>query len=221
METAARKAQIVDAAMRRFAEHGYRNTRVEDIAREVGVAKGTVFLHFGSKEGLFLAVYEHAVGLLPRWLDAPADIVGRGFWSVLEYWLENAEDLMERNHAANRVTLIGRYDSGLALHRPIARFLRSEDPYGTLEFIEFGVDRGDLRSDVDVEMLASMLEWAGDRFQDALASEEFDPGLVRRRQGAPDRRAERIREFLEVLRNGIGGEADGSGRGRAVGPVAG
>lgn len=209
MDTTARKVQIVEAAMMRFAENGFRNTRVEDIAREVGVAKGTVFLHFGSKEGLFLATYEHAVGLLPRWLDAPAEVVSRGFWDVLAYWLENAKELLERNPAANRVALIGRYDSGLALHRPIERYMRSEDPYGTLEFVEYGVTRGDLRDDVDIEMLTSMLEWAGDRFQDALASEEFDPGLVRRRPSGPDRRVERIREFIEVLRSGIG--ADGPG----------
>ena len=39
-----------------FAEHGYRGGRVEDIASQVGIAKGTFFLDFGSKEGLFMAV---------------------------------------------------------------------------------------------------------------------------------------------------------------------
>src|SRR4029453_3885116 len=48
IETNARRGQIVDVAMRQFAEHGYRGAHVEDIAAEVGVAKGTVFLHFGN-----------------------------------------------------------------------------------------------------------------------------------------------------------------------------
>ncbi|HYJ61483.1 MAG TPA: helix-turn-helix domain-containing protein, partial [Actinomycetota bacterium] len=56
-DAAERRATIADVAMRHFAEHGYRGTRIEDIAREVGVAKGTVFLDFGSKEGLFLAAF--------------------------------------------------------------------------------------------------------------------------------------------------------------------
>ncbi|HJS27421.1 MAG TPA: helix-turn-helix domain-containing protein, partial [Actinomycetota bacterium] len=56
----SRRDQIVTVAMRRFADQGYRGARIEDIASEVGVAKGTVFLHFGSKEGLFLAAYEEA-----------------------------------------------------------------------------------------------------------------------------------------------------------------
>jgi hypothetical protein len=56
---------------------------------------------------------------------------------------------------------------------------------------------------VDVEMLAAMLDWVAERFQDALGSEELDPGLVHRKPFLPERRAIRIREFLEVLRTGI------------------
>ena len=183
----AGRDQIVDVAMRHFAEHGYRGARVEDIAAEVGVAKGTVFLRFGTKEGLFLAVYREAVGQLPGWLDAPADVVDAGFWIVLDYWLRRTEEFLTEQWVANRVAMIGRYDTGLGLRRPIDRLMRSEDPYGTLEF----------------EMIASMLDWAAERFQDALGSEELDPGLVHRKPYLPERREARIGEFLELLRTGI------------------
>lgn len=186
--------------MRHFAEHGYRGARVEDIAAEVGIAKGTVFLDFGSKEGLFLATYQKAVSMLPAWLDAPEEVVGGGFWAVLDHWLQRAEELVASDPVPNRVAVIGRYDTGLGLRRPIDRFMRSEDPYGTLEFVEFGVARGEVREDVDAEMLASMLDWVGERFQDALVSEDLDPGLIHRR---PERRGMRIKEFVEVLRSGI------------------
>lgn len=195
-----RRAKILGAAMHHFAEHGYRGARVEDIASEVGVAKGTVFLDFGSKEGLFLATFQHAVAMLPGWLDAPEEVVAGGFWSVLDHWLQRAEDLAASDPVPNRVAVIGRYDTGLGLKRPIDRFMRSEDPYGTLEFVEFGVARGEVREDVDVEMLASMLDWVAERFQDALVSEDLDPGLIHRR---PERRGMRIKEFVEVLRSGI------------------
>ncbi len=200
---ASKKDLIVEVAMRHFAEHGYRGARVEDIAAEVGVAKGTVFLHFGSKEGLFLAAYERAVRELPSWLDAPPEVVEEGFWAVLDYWIERTEEFLEEAWVPNRVAMIGRYDTGLGLRRPIDRFMRSEDPYGTLEFVEFGVRRGEVRDDVDPEMIASMLDWLAERFQDALGSEELDPGLVHRKPFRPDRRERRIREFLEVLRSGI------------------
>jgi hypothetical protein len=53
---------------------------------------------------------------------------------------------------------------------------------------------------VDPEMIASMLDWAAQRFQDALVSEDLDPGLIHRR---PERRNMRIKEFVEILRGGI------------------
>jgi AcrR family transcriptional regulator len=196
----ARRERIVEVAMRHFAEHGYRGGRVEDIANEVGVAKGTVFLDFQSKEGLFLATYQRAVSLLPAWLDAPQDVLEQGFWATLDWWLERTEELGAQDWVSNRVAMIGRYDTGLGLRRPIDRFMRSEDPYGTLEFVEFGVRSGEVRSDVDVEMLASMLDWVAERFQDALVSEDLDPGLIHRR---PERRSMRIKEFVEILRDGI------------------
>jgi TetR/AcrR family transcriptional regulator len=199
-ETEARRERVVETAMRHFAEDGYRGARVEDIAHDVGVAKGTVFLDFGSKEELFLAAYQAAVRLLPAWLDAPAEVVEEGFWATLEWWLQRADELVATDPVPHRVAMIGRVDAGLGLRRPIDRFMRSEDPYGTLEFVEFGVQRGELREDVDVEMLASMLDWAADRFQDALVSEDLDPGLIHRR---PERRGMRIKEFVEIVRDGI------------------
>jgi AcrR family transcriptional regulator len=199
----SKRELIVGVAMRHFAEHGYRGARVEDIAAEVGVAKGTVFLHFGNKEGLFLAAFERAVRELPAWLDVPREVVDAGFWAVLDHWLERTEEFLAEVWVPNRVAMIGRYDTGLHLRRPIDRFMRSEDPYGTLEFVEFGVRRGEVRDDVDAEMIASMLDWLAERFQDALASEELDPGLVHRKPFVPGRRENRIREFLEVVRTGL------------------
>jgi AcrR family transcriptional regulator len=198
-----RRGRLIEVAMRHFAEHGYRGARVEDIAAECEVAKGTVFLDFGSKEGLFLEAFQQAVSLLPTWLDAPEAIVGAGFWAILDWWLEHTEEFIGADPVPNRVAMIGRYDAGLGLRRPLDRFMRSEDPYGTLEFVEFGVQRGEIRDDVDAEMIASMLDWVAERFQDALSSEELDPGLIHRPGADPDRRELRIREFIELLRNGI------------------
>ena len=199
-EVVQRRERIVEVAMRHFAEHGYRGGRVEDIAVDVGVAKGTVFLDFGSKEGLFLAAYRRAVELLPAWLDAPEEVTAQGFWATLDWWLEHTEEFVNRDPVPNRVAVIGRYDVGLGVRRPIDRFMRSEDPYGTLEFVEFGIRNGEVRDDVDPEMLASMLDWVAERFQDALVSADLDPGLIHRR---PERRGMRIKEFVEILRHGI------------------
>ncbi|OQS13146.1 hypothetical protein B0T36_21630 [Nocardia donostiensis] len=51
-----RKAEIIDAALRTFADKGYDRTTVESITRELGVAKGCFYHHFTSKEHVFTEV---------------------------------------------------------------------------------------------------------------------------------------------------------------------
>ncbi len=203
--SAAKREAIAEAAMRHFAEHGYQGARVEDLARELGIAKGSIFQHYGSKAGLFLATYKRAVSSLPAWFDAPSEVVEAGFWPVLEYWLDRTEHLIHEDWVPYRVSLIGNYGTDLTLKRDINRFLLSEDPYGTLDFVEFGVRRNEVRGDVDAEMIASMLDWLAERFQDALVTEELDPGLFHRRSENPERRRQlRITQFTELLRSAIG-----------------
>ena len=82
----AKRELIVGSAMRHFAEDGLQGARIEDMAFELGIAKGSIFQHYGSKAGLFLACYKRAVAALPAWLDAPAEVQEAGFFSVVRYW---------------------------------------------------------------------------------------------------------------------------------------
>ena len=205
--SAAKRERIVEAAMRSFAEHGYQGSKVEEIASELGIAKGSIFQHFGSKAGLFFTAYQRAVQSLPAWLEAPAEVVDGGFWEILVYWLERTEHLIQDDWIPYRVALVGNYGTDLGLRREINRFLVSEDPYGTLEFIEFGVRNGDLRADLDVEMAASMLDWLASGFQDALVTKELDPGLFHRHADPEHRRAMRIEQYVDLLRRAIGSRA--------------
>ena len=76
-----KRARIIDAAMRHFAESGYHAARVGDMAATLGIAKGSIFQHFGSKDGLFLEVYKRAVCSFPKYLDVPADVRAAGFFA--------------------------------------------------------------------------------------------------------------------------------------------
>ena len=49
--------QIVDAAIRVFARNGYYNSRVSDIAREAGIASGTIYLYFPTKEEILVTLF--------------------------------------------------------------------------------------------------------------------------------------------------------------------
>ena len=49
--------RILEAAVRVFAREGFHNAKVEDVAREAGVAHGTVYIYFGSKSDLLVSVF--------------------------------------------------------------------------------------------------------------------------------------------------------------------
>jgi AcrR family transcriptional regulator len=62
--TRTRKEAILEVASLFFAEKGFRNTSIGDIAKMIEVADGTVFYHYKTKEDLFLAVLENFKELL-------------------------------------------------------------------------------------------------------------------------------------------------------------
>src|SRR6201987_3908688 len=199
-----KRIRIIDAAMRHFAEQGYHAARVGDIADELGIAKGSVFQNFGSKDGLFFEVYKKAVRTFPAYLDAPVEVRKKGFFEVLRYWLASTEHLIREDWIPYRISLLGNYGTDLTLKREINRFLMTEDPYGTVAFVRFGLQRQELRKDLDLEMTVSILDWMMERFQDALLTEELDPGLFRRQGQVLERKEARVNQFLEVLRRAIG-----------------
>src|SRR5439155_265531 len=49
--------QIIDAAIRVFARNGYYNSRVSDIAREAGIASGTIYLYFKTKDEILVTLF--------------------------------------------------------------------------------------------------------------------------------------------------------------------
>jgi AcrR family transcriptional regulator len=200
----ARRERITAVAMEQFAAHGYESTRAEAIAAAAGVSKGAVFGYFGSKAGLFLAAYEAAASSFSKYLDAPASVLDAGFFAVITHWLEHTPQLVRENWVPYRVTLLGNYCSDLQLRRSITQFLQREDPYGTRAFVRLGIDRGEVRTDIDAAMIVSMVDWLMDRCQDAIVTEELDPGLFSHHAASAELRDVRLRQFVELLRGAVG-----------------
>jgi TetR/AcrR family transcriptional regulator len=199
----AKRERIVEAALKHFAEQGYHSARIEDLAAQLGVAKGSIFQYFGSKAGLFLEAYIRAVRSFPAYLQCPAEVRERGFFEILNYWLSRTERLVRENWVPYRVSLLGNYGVDLTLKREINRFMLKEDPYGCNAFVRLGIARGEVRPDVDAAMIVSILDWTVERFQDALLTEELDPGLFPH-PADPEKNQARINQFLLILRGAIG-----------------
>jgi AcrR family transcriptional regulator len=73
---AERRQAIIDAALEEFIARGFAATRLDDVAKRAGVAKGTIYLHFKDKESMFEELIRTALVPLIGRLHAPPPIGG-------------------------------------------------------------------------------------------------------------------------------------------------
>jgi AcrR family transcriptional regulator len=102
-----KRAAILGAALEVFAERGYADTRLEDVARKAGVAKGTIYLYVPSKEALFEQLVRAGLGsrlALAEERVAGLDISAEEALRLLFTTLRT-EVLETRRHAIARIVL--------------------------------------------------------------------------------------------------------------------
>jgi len=93
-----RREQIVEKAVRLFAEHGYAGTDTQLLADQLKVGKGTLYRYFSSKEELFLAatdyvmrkLSEHVLSYVEETCD-PFQQIERGVRAYLVFFAEHPE----------------------------------------------------------------------------------------------------------------------------------
>jgi len=110
---ARRRDEILDAALLLFAQRGYLQTEMQDLADKVGVGKGTLYRYFPSKDSLFLAAADRVMVRLREAVDtAIADVadplkrVEQAIRSFLQFFSERPERVeilfQERAHFKDR-----------------------------------------------------------------------------------------------------------------------
>lgn len=65
----ARRAQILVAAKRVFADQGYHSANVDDLCREAGIARGTIYQYFDNKRDVMVALMDDIAARIGRILD--------------------------------------------------------------------------------------------------------------------------------------------------------
>src|SRR6478735_9653965 len=73
VSSAATREAILDATDRLLARYGFRKMTIDDLAKEVGIGKGSVYLHFPSKEEIALSHIDRIIERLKKRLWEIAD----------------------------------------------------------------------------------------------------------------------------------------------------
>src|SRR5436190_21133680 len=85
---AARRIQILDAATKVFAKKGFHPTTIKDIAREAGIADGTIYNYFENKTALMLGILDRMNESEQRDIDFSQFTVG-DFRSFMKAYLQH------------------------------------------------------------------------------------------------------------------------------------
>ncbi|HVZ91018.1 MAG TPA: TetR/AcrR family transcriptional regulator [Rhizomicrobium sp.] len=119
----ARPSEILEAALKVFAEKGYAGARMDDIASRAGVTKGTIYLYFDSKETVFKTLVRESIGATLSSVTASADAFPGSARDLLRLALGSMAELLT---ASDRVVLPKIIIAESGNFPELARFYRKE-----------------------------------------------------------------------------------------------
>jgi TetR/AcrR family transcriptional regulator len=208
-----KQQRILDTAVEEFAGHGFQQASVNRMVQRLGIAKGSIFQYFGTKEGLFQVVFDHAVELVRRALrQVKQSTADTDFFERIRQSLMAGIQFIDGHPRVYKIYLKIIFQEDFPLradflqqvHLFSAEYLRS--------LVESGISRGDLRTDLDIDATIFFLDALLDRFLQAYCVSFLDAGSGLYR--APrDELERRVREFIELIRKGMGTGAESAGRG--------
>ena len=143
-----RRAAIVAAGLDEFTAKGFAATRLDDVAKRAGVAKGTIYLHFKDKEALFQELVRTALGPLIVRISNPP--IGAGGGSARAAMEALADTFAREVVGTRRADIVRMIISEGTRFPQLADFYYSEviahGIAGMRKLIEYGVARGEIRN---------------------------------------------------------------------------
>src|SRR5216117_2842224 len=152
---------IIDAAIRVFARNGYYNSRVSDIAREAGIASGTIYLYFKTKDDILVRLFREKmaewVALVRKEVAAEGDPLAKIRKIVALHFrkIEESPDLAEVVQVELRQG--HKFFRGASAHEVSAYF----ELIGSI--LEEGQVAGAIRRDLPVKIATKVLFGAMDQ----------------------------------------------------------
>lgn len=181
-----KRRRILDAAVSVFAQHGFYNAKVAQIAKQAGVADGTIYLYFKNKEDILIQVFIDAMDEILRRQDAA---------------LADVTDAAERLRTFIRVHFASVAESRAMAEvitvelRQSAKFMRNTDmkPFGRYlamiaQIVEGGVADGSFASSSEPRLIARAIFGAVDELALAWAMANRNTSL--------DEASSRVAEFF-------------------------
>ncbi len=154
----ATRKRLLEAGASEFAKHGLEGANVNEISLAAGLAKGTIYNYFPSKEAVFLAVVAEACRLAEQGAEP---MPGASTSTRLENVLAADVEWARRHEPFARVLVAEALNPDPDLH---PRVIAAAAPFidRVTAILRDGVERGEVRDDVPTEQLALVFVGLGD-----------------------------------------------------------
>jgi AcrR family transcriptional regulator len=150
----ARAQRILDAASTLILRYGYQRTTIEDIAREAGVGKGTLYLHWNTREALFAAlILQEKVALAA---DIKQRLAGDPAGATLRGLLKHAALALLHRPLLKAVLLRDTAVFGKLVQREQSSTLSTEVLAGFTAYLQALREQGLVRTDLSLNTLAAL-----------------------------------------------------------------
>ena len=199
----AKRQKIDQALVLEFAENGYRKASLNTIARQSGIAKGSLYQYFVNKEGIFLYVFD-------RFTDLVKEILAKSgqpdqsddFWGRVEQVLWAGVEFIDSHPQYYRLYLRVLFEHEVPRREELIGRVRlfSMDYFRTL--VLNGQQSGAIRSDITQAVAIFMFDAVLDRFLQGYARSYLDAGLDLASK-SQEELADQVTMVMKVLREGL------------------
>ncbi|WP_397539546.1 TetR/AcrR family transcriptional regulator [Rummeliibacillus pycnus] len=147
--------QIIDAAVIVIAENGYHQAQVSKIAKQAGVADGTIYLYFKNKEDILISVFEEKMSLF---VDNLQDIIKESTSAseMLYRMIEGHFKVLSEDHHLAIVTQLelrqSNKDLRLKINSILKEYLKLLD-----EILKMGIEAGEFMKDIDMRLVRQVI----------------------------------------------------------------
>jgi AcrR family transcriptional regulator len=199
-----KQEKVVRSAISQFAKNGYEKANVATIARNAGIAKGSMYQYFDNKKELFFYCLQWTVqlfGVKYRVYEIPKEK------NVFDYFYDSAQQLLEQFSDEREVTLfiqdifLDKYN--ILKDESLALMQGSVEDY-IIKLIQDGKANKSIREDIDDKILALFMMGVSLKIKEYIInkarSEEKD--IIDDYESYQ----KDIKAMLELLKNGMGGK---------------